>query len=73
LSRIPTFEELVTDGVNGCLAPVGDVDALAAAITNAWTNGPRLGSAAEATIRSQYDSRALYRRLADSLRASATA
>ncbi|MDB5508237.1 MAG: glycosyltransferase family 1 protein [Hyphomicrobiales bacterium] len=73
LSRIPTFEELVTDGVNGCLAPVGDVDALAAAITNAWTSGPRLGSAAEATIRSQYDSRALYRRLADSLRASATA
>lgn len=68
LSRIRAFEQLVTDGVNGRLAAVGDVEGLAFAIEQAWARRDALGLAAAETIASQYDASALYARLADSLR-----
>jgi glycosyltransferase involved in cell wall biosynthesis len=71
LSRIPAFEQLVEDGVNGRLVPVGDVKGIAAAILDAWEKREALGQAASDTVRQRYDTRMLYARLAESLRASA--
>ncbi|WP_407181342.1 glycosyltransferase family 4 protein [Bradyrhizobium sp. STM 3562] len=70
LSRIRAFEQLVTDGANGRLVPVGDVKSLAAGILDAWAHRERLGEAAVETVRSRYDTRILYSDLADSLRQS---
>jgi len=68
LSRIRAFEQIVSDGVEGRLAPVGDVKALAGAILDAWSRRDALGAAARQRVAAQYDSRALYVRLADALR-----
>ena len=70
LSRIRAFERLVEDGVSGRLVAVGDVRALAAGIADAWTNRSQWGAMASATVRSQFDTRVLYRDLAESLRAA---
>ena len=72
LSRIRAFEQLVTDGVNGRLVRVGDVKGLAAAIIDAWERRDSLGRAAVETVRTRYDRRVLYSKLAESLRAVAT-
>ncbi|MDB5448660.1 MAG: glycosyltransferase, partial [Phenylobacterium sp.] len=72
LSRIRAFEQLVTDGVNGRLTPVGDVPALAEAILSAWDMRESLGRAASETIQADYNAKVLYSRLADSLRNVAT-
>jgi glycosyltransferase involved in cell wall biosynthesis len=69
LSRIRAFEQLVVDGVNGRLVEVGDIKGLAAAITDAWNRGETLGHAACETVRMRYDTRILFARLAESLRA----
>lgn len=69
LSRIPSFRQLVDDGVNGRLVPIGDVPAIAEAVLDAFDRHEALGSAAAATIRARYDKRVLYRELAQSLRA----
>ena len=71
LSRIPPFEDLITDGVNGRLAPVGEIAALATCIIDAWERREPLGSAAHNTVLTRYNSRLLYQRLAESLRAAA--
>jgi glycosyltransferase involved in cell wall biosynthesis len=71
LSRIRAFEQLVTDGVNGRLVPVGDVKSLAAAIVDAWEHRESFGRAASETVRTRYDRRVLYSQLAESLRAAA--
>ncbi len=68
LSRIRAFEQLVNDGVNGRLVEVGDVKGLAAGIIDAWEHRERLGRAASETVRTHYDKRILYERLAGSLR-----
>jgi glycosyltransferase involved in cell wall biosynthesis len=68
LSRIRAFEQLVVDGINGRLVPVGDVKGLAAAITNAWKDREPLGRAASDTVRTHYNTRVLYSQLAESLR-----
>jgi glycosyltransferase involved in cell wall biosynthesis len=68
LSQITAFEPLVTDGVNGRLVPVGDVKGLALAILDAWQHRESLGKAAFETVRTRYNTRALYSQLADSLR-----
>lgn len=70
-SRIRSFESLITDGVNGRLFPVGDVPALARAIEAAWNQRESLGSVAAASVTEQFDSRNLYRQLAQSMRAIA--
>lgn len=71
LSRIRAFEQLVTNGVDGVLFPVGDVKALAAAILRAWNDRQSLGGAAIETVRARYDADVLYAQLADSLRSAA--
>lgn len=68
LSRIRTFEELIEDGVNGRLFDVGDVRSLADQIVNAWEHRDALGRSAERTVRERYNTKVLYRRLADALR-----
>jgi glycosyltransferase involved in cell wall biosynthesis len=68
LSRIRAFEQLVTDGLNGRLVPVGDVEALAKALQDAWERRDALGPAASKTVAARYDARVLYARLAESLR-----
>lgn len=70
-TRIRAFEPLIDDGVNGRLVGVGDVDALAAGIEDAWQFRATRGAAATDTVAERYDTRVLYKRLADSLRASA--
>jgi glycosyltransferase involved in cell wall biosynthesis len=70
-SRIRAFESLITDGVNGKLFAVGDVAALAIAIEAAWVSRDTLGPAAVITVSEEFNSRRLYRQLAQSMRASA--
>jgi glycosyltransferase involved in cell wall biosynthesis len=73
LSRIRAFECLVQDGVDGRLVAVGDPKALAAGILDAWERRQELGMAAVNTVRQRFDTRVLYRDLASSLRAIASA
>lgn len=73
LTRIRAFERLVTDGVNGRLVSVGDVKGLADGILDAWERRAVLGRAAVETVRTSYNTRVLYSRLAESLRESAHA
>ena len=68
LSRICAFEQLVTNGVNGHLVPVGDVDRLADSILSAWECRDTLGPAAVETVRKRYNTHVLYLELAESLR-----
>ncbi len=67
-SQIRAFEQLISEGVNGLLVPVGDVKGLAAAILKAWEHREALGQAAADTVRTRYNTRVLYSQLADSLR-----
>jgi glycosyltransferase involved in cell wall biosynthesis len=71
LSRIRAFERLVSDGVDGRLAPVGDPAALASAILEAYGKRDVFSPAAVEKVRSQFDAHALYRQLAGSLREAA--
>jgi len=68
LSKIRAFEQVVTEGVNGRLVPVGNVSGLAAGIIDAWESRESLGQAAAETVRTRYDKRVLYSQLAESLR-----
>jgi glycosyltransferase involved in cell wall biosynthesis len=68
LSKIRAFEFLVEDGVNGRLVPVGDRQALAAAILEAWQMRDKFGAAAVNTVQNRFDTSVLYRQLAASLR-----
>ncbi len=70
LSKIRAFEQLVVDGVNGRLVPVGDVKGLSAAILNAWDQRAAFGEAAFETVRTRYNTKVKYSELAQSLRAS---
>ncbi|MDB5453238.1 MAG: glycosyltransferase family 1 protein, partial [Caulobacteraceae bacterium] len=58
---------IVTDGVNGRLIPVGDVDAIAEAIQDAWARREPFGRAARQTVTEHFDVNVLYRDLALSL------
>jgi len=66
-SRIPSFEELLTDQKDGLLFPVGDVPALVESIKQAWERRSGLGAAARDTVAKHYSSAALYKRLSDSI------
>jgi glycosyltransferase involved in cell wall biosynthesis len=68
LSQIRAFEQLVDNGVDGRLVPVGDVKALAAGILEAWDHRESLGQAASANVRTHYNTHVLYSQLAESLR-----
>jgi glycosyltransferase involved in cell wall biosynthesis len=69
-SHIRAFETVIQDGVNGMLFTVGDVPGLARAIEAAWTQRQQLGAAAAEAVSSNFNSRILYRRLAESMRQS---
>lgn len=71
VTRIRAFEPVVRDRENGRMVPVGDPVALAAAIEDAWLHRARYGDAALRTITERFNATTLYRRLADSLRATA--
>jgi glycosyltransferase involved in cell wall biosynthesis len=71
LTRIPAFEQLIDDGINGHLVPIADVKALADGILKAWEHRTATGRAASETVQKHYNSPVLYRQLADSLRSSA--
>jgi glycosyltransferase involved in cell wall biosynthesis len=68
LSRIRAFECLVEDGVSGRLVTVGDTQALASAILDAWDRREALGAAAVERVRQRFDTHVLYADLANSLR-----
>jgi glycosyltransferase involved in cell wall biosynthesis len=70
-TRIRAFQTLVTDGTNGLLVPVGDPPALAGAIGRAWDRRDALGAAAAESVARDFDTRRLYRQLADRLRTAA--
>jgi glycosyltransferase involved in cell wall biosynthesis len=72
-TRIPSFEELLTDGKDGLLAPVGSPEEVARAICSAYEAQKDLGKNARRTVETQYSSRALYGQLSnllESVRAS---
>ena len=68
-TRIRSFETVIDDGTTGLLVHVGDVPALAAAVEHAWADRDRLGTAAAVSVARDFDHRALYRQLADRLKA----
>ena len=70
-SRIRTFESLITDDSNGKLFAVGDVGGLVEAIQSAWAGRMILGPAATLSVATAFNSRRLYRQLAQSITTNA--
>lgn len=64
-TRIPSFEDLLTDAKDGLLVPVGSPKALAEAISTAYQNRGALGAHARETVLTRYSSSTLYQRLSD--------
>jgi glycosyltransferase involved in cell wall biosynthesis len=62
-SDIPAIAEVVSDGRDGLLVPVGAPDRLARAIGAAYAQRARLGAAARATIEAGYSQSAIAERL----------
>lgn len=67
-TNIPAMAEVVTDGVDGLLVPVGRPDALSRAIAQAGERRAQLASAARATIEHAYTEAAVGPRLSAVLR-----
>ena len=70
-TAIPSFQELLADGQDGILVPVGAPERLAEAIRQAFAQQQELGLHARAKVESGYSSGALYKRLSDLIQASA--
>jgi glycosyltransferase involved in cell wall biosynthesis len=66
-TRIPSFEELLTDGKDGLLVPVGSPEQVARSICSAYEGQNDLGKNARRTVETEYSSRALYGQLSDLL------
>jgi glycosyltransferase involved in cell wall biosynthesis len=66
-TRIPSFEELLSDGKDGLLVPVGSPEQVARAICSACEAQKDLGKNARRTVETQYSSRALYGQLSNLL------
>jgi glycosyltransferase involved in cell wall biosynthesis len=62
-TRIPSFVELITDGVDGLLVPVGAAADIAQAIRKAYESQQQLGANARVTVATRYSSQVLYGRL----------
>jgi glycosyltransferase involved in cell wall biosynthesis len=62
-TRIPSFVELITDGADGLLVPVGAPAELAQAIRKAHASRQQLGANARDTVAMRYSSQVLYQRL----------
>jgi glycosyltransferase involved in cell wall biosynthesis len=69
-TRIPTFEELLEDGVNGRLVPVGAPERLAEAIRDAYLRRHSYGVAARATVERRHSAESVYARLSTLLEAA---
>jgi glycosyltransferase involved in cell wall biosynthesis len=68
-TRIPSFEDLLTDAEDGLLVPVGAPSALARAILAAYERREKLGANARHTVEMRYASGVLYKRLSDLIEA----
>jgi glycosyltransferase involved in cell wall biosynthesis len=64
-TRIPSFEELIADGKNGLLVPVGAPREVARAIREAFDRRALLGENGRSTVLARYSAQAVYRRLSD--------
>jgi glycosyltransferase involved in cell wall biosynthesis len=64
-TRIPSFEDLLTDGEDGLLIPVGQPEEIAKAVRRAYQLREDLGREARETIVSRYSSKVLYKNLSD--------
>jgi glycosyltransferase involved in cell wall biosynthesis len=70
-TRIGTFEDLLTDGVDGRLVPVGaPPDELARVIRDAYDRRTSLGENARRTVVERYSSDVTYRRLSQLIEAA---
>jgi glycosyltransferase involved in cell wall biosynthesis len=69
-TRIPSFMELIADGTDGLLVPVGAPEELAQAIRKAYESQQQLGTNARETVASRYSSEILYGRLSDLIEAA---
>jgi glycosyltransferase involved in cell wall biosynthesis len=68
-TRIPSFEDLLTDGEDGLLVSVGVPGAVAHAIIAAYERQEQLGANARHTVETRYASGILYRRLSNLIEA----
>jgi glycosyltransferase involved in cell wall biosynthesis len=66
-TRIPSFMDLLTDGMDGLLVPVGAPDDLAQAIRRAYERQQQLGTNARETVAKRYSSEILYGKLSSLL------
>ena len=69
-TAVAALPEAVVNGANGAIVPVGDADALGAAITDLCADAPRrvrMGHAARDFARERFDARTNYRRLVETV------
>jgi colanic acid/amylovoran biosynthesis glycosyltransferase len=71
-SDIPAIAEVITDGRDGLLAPVGDPERLAGRIQEADERRVELGAAARETIELWYSQNVMGRRLVEVMEAAVT-
>jgi glycosyltransferase involved in cell wall biosynthesis len=64
-TKIPSFEDLFTDGKDGLLIPIGQPEEIACAVRRAYRLQRDLGHEARQTVVRRYSSKALYRSLSD--------
>jgi glycosyltransferase involved in cell wall biosynthesis len=68
-TKIPTFEALIRDGVDGVLAPVGAPAQLAQAIASAYAQRDHLGAKARQTVSLRFSARNSYLTLSNLIEA----
>jgi glycosyltransferase involved in cell wall biosynthesis len=68
-TRIPSFQDLLTDGEDGLLVSVGASGEVAQAILAAYERQEQLGANARHTVETRYSSGILYRRLSNLIEA----
>ena len=64
-TAIPSFRDLISDGVDGLLVPVGAPEDAAQAVRRAFEQQAQLGTAARKTILDRYSAEGLYSRLSN--------
>jgi glycosyltransferase involved in cell wall biosynthesis len=71
VTRIPSFEDLLTDGEDGLLVPVGAPEAVAQAIRAAIERGAALGARARETVVRRHSGASVYGRLSELIETAA--
>ena len=64
-TEIPSFQELLRDGVNGLLVPIGAPERVAEAVRTAMEQAESLGQKARQTVVAHYSASGLYDRLSE--------